>query len=260
MEQNQFVKMVRESAKPEPETAAQAPETDSPAPETEPPAEVAADPKATDLPAAPAEKPPEPAGTKEWLADKELDISELYGQTVPGTDLTWSQLKDAAPDVADIQAAKLELQQTRDKVLTSERENGEQTEWVLTQLVNKYGRDEVAALVDGAKDGAQQTQQLEQAELIRWHPDLADPDNMAKARESINRITGFYGEGRVGMARAMLRLSQLESYLDGLRKPQAPQKEVRTATKKTPSASGKRKPSRRLSSRGANKFLDKLAQ
>lgn len=221
---------------------------DSPVQGTEPPGDAAPDPNAATVPGPEAEAPPEPKGTKQWLADKGLDIAELYPMKIPGTDITWEDAKAAAPDLADIGRLKLDIEQQRETVVKQQTEGQQQLQATLQLLVAELGQDVVAAAVQKAPEAAAQNQANQRAELVRWFPDLADPARFAEAESQLQSVAQRYGHDLVGVARSWLRLHRLESYLDTLREPAQPPKQVRTAAKKA-------KPKPRGSTKAAQRGL-----
>lgn len=266
MERGQFEKAMREAAESEPETVSPASEPDLKAAETPPPAKVEADPKSTDVPEREAETPPEPKGSKEWLAEKGVDIAELYDLKIPGTDITWSAAKDNAPDLQDVQRLKLETQKERDQLVTQTTETTQQMQAVLQALADKVGPEVLQGVVEQAPELVQQSQQAAKDEFLKWRPELQDESSWNQAHDSMLSVARLYAPQTTrahvdvldsGAKRMLLRLHQLESYLDTLREPAQPVKEVRpVASKDKPR--GKRKKSRRLSSRGANAMLDEM--
>jgi len=251
------------------ETAPPPEQSDPPAEETPPPATPEADPEeGKGPPAAEVETPPEPKGTKEALAEAGLDIKELYEMKVPGTDLTFGQLKDAAPDIADVSRLKLDIQQQRDEVVTKQTTDNQELLSVVQRLAAKYGNDEVLALVQSAPQDVAGKQSAEDVELKRFRPELSDPVKWNEAHDQMAEAGRVYGVTRqhfaaagAGVRRAFLRLHQLESYLDTLREPEKPAKQVRGKNVKAAPARGTpKKGSQQFTNRGTNKFHDRMLE
>lgn len=241
----QFMASIAEAAAaPAPGTEPPEPAGAAPVPETPPggspePVSEAPDTKASpDIPEPVAEAPPAPKGMKQFLADAGLDIADIYEFKIPGTEITLEEARAAAPDIADVARMKLSLQEDRDKVVKQQTASNGQLAWAVQQLAQEFGQERVEALFKQAPEGHQQALAAENQELLRWHPELADEMAYAAAHKRMVARAEQYGisshhVSAAGhqMKRMLLRLDQLESYVDGTRAQQKPPKETRAAPK-----------------------------
>jgi len=261
----EYQAQLQETAEPTPETVTASDEPEASAPETEPPATESADPKDSALPEPEAETPKESKGTKEKFADAGIEISDVYTWEVPGMDgTTFGELKDLGPDVQDVSRLKLEVQQQRDELLTKQTEYGNQVNATIGRLVEALGEDKVLAALEQAPADVEAARQRRDTELQMFRPELAEPTKMAEADAKVAELATFYRlqpaafkSADAGLTRAFLRLHELESYLDTLRKPEQPKKQVRSTGKKAGAARGKSK--RRFDSDQLQAFADKVA-
>ncbi len=240
MNKERFIEQMREAAEvPEAEKPITPEPESSPVEETPQPGTAAPDPEAVEgIPDPEVETPPEPKGTKEILADKGLDIADLYEMQVPGTDLTFGQMKDAAPDVADVSRLKLDVEKQRDELTKQHTEERTQMEAVLGRLVNEFGQEKIGQLVQQAPADVSAVAEANKAELLRWRPELTDDAAYSQAISEAAAAARVYGipaqavQGAgAGLQRAFMRLAKLEGYLESLRRPAKPKKEVRATAK-----------------------------
>jgi len=261
----EFREFMAETPEAEPETKPANAEPSTQAPETEPPASESADPKDSPLPEPEAETPKESTGIKEMLADAGVDIKNLYEAKIPGTDITFGQAKDSAPDLADISRLKLDIQKQRDEQLTKQTEYGNQVNATIGRLVEALGEEPVRRALEQAPVDVEAARQKRDTELKMFRPELADEAKMLEADGKVGELASFYGlqgaafkSAEAGLTRAFLRLHELESYLDTLREPEKPKKQVRSASKKSPRSRGKTP--RKFLSDGKQAYHERLAE
>ncbi len=251
------------------ETAPPVEQNDPPAVETPPPATPEADPEeGTGLPAAEVETPPEPKGTKETLAEKGVDIKELYEMKVPGTELTFGQLKDAAPDIADVSRLKLDIQKQSDELVAEKATTNQEALAVMQRLAAKFGEADVLAAAGQAESDVAANRQAQRDQLIRFRPELTEPGKLDEAFDQMAQVGRVYGITRpmfestgAGVQRMALRLHTLEGYLDTLRESEPTPKQVRGKNVQAAAPRGKTENrSQKFSHRGTNQFHDRMKE
>jgi hypothetical protein len=269
MSREQFASDMREAASqpgPEQETATVETLEVTKAHENEPPATVEADPKETStLPDSEQETAPEPRGTKEWLAEAGINIKDLYEQKIPGTDITFGQAKDVAPDLADISRVKLDIEKRSDELIAEQTSSNQQVLAVMQRLAAKYGEQEVMQAAQVAEQDVEGNLTAQNQELLRFKPELSEPGAWQTAHDNMAQVGRIYGldartiaASGAGIRRAFLRLHTLESYLDTLRESVKPTKKGRTSPAKQPASRGTKTKSAQFNSARKNRFADHM--
>jgi hypothetical protein len=268
-----FMAELREAAS-QPETDQQAgtpdvdPQAGTPEPHeaagTQPPGDDAPpDPESASPPPPEQADPPAPTGAKDWLADAGLDIAELYPMVIPGTDITFEQAKAAAPDIADVSRLKLDVQKQRDELSQQQTDGNQQLQATLQALVNAVGREKVEQAISQAPEAVQKYRD-EQREIVRrFRPDSdyeTDLQGAAKRAAVYGIDPNALAASAAGLQRAFMRLDQLETYVDALREPQKPAKQVRKVSKKDAGGPrGKSGPAVKTGNRRKDRFMAEIA-
>ncbi len=272
MNKEQFISAMRESAQaedPQSESPAQPEDDTAPAHESEPAAKTQAVPEreSNRIPEPESESPPEPKNAKEWLSAGGLDIKDLYDQTIPGTDITFGQAKDAAPDLADIQRLRLDTEQQREESVAQQQRAQQELGAVLQRLVTEFGEEKLNQVIAQAPEDLEQAAQARKLEFLRWRPDLAEPAAYAEAQEQIGRVGHVYGytaaqmdSADAGIKRMALRLYRLESYLDTLREPEKPPEPVKQGKKPAAERKAPSRPPKRGLSREQDRFTAQFVE
>ncbi|MCP4169340.1 MAG: hypothetical protein GY758_01050 [Fuerstiella sp.] len=216
------------------------------------------------IPAPEVETPPTAKGIKDKLADAGFDIKDLYESTIPGTDITFGQAKDAAPDIADVSRLKLDVEQQRDTLVKQHTDERQEMQALYNRMVDKFGNDAVAELVAQVPDDMARSAEFNRTELVKWLPELSESAPYDAAMDQIAKRAEFYGIPRqfvdgaaTPIKRVLLRLDKLESYLDDMRKPVEPAKKVSPQPAKAVT-SGKKKPVKKFDSPGKQRVWEQL--